>query len=149
LPNAYVITTSLSYDNNGNLTASGTSTFSWDYNNRMTQAATQGSTSTYAYDYAGSRVSQTVGSTTTIYPNKFYSITSTTIGANTYATSTVYVWNGDTLIATIDQPLYNGSATGTASTSYITRGGSYLSSGTVYTTFVAANTHTACGTLCR
>jgi len=34
----------------------------------MTQAVTQGSTTTYAYDYAGNRVSQTVGSTTTIYP---------------------------------------------------------------------------------
>jgi YD repeat-containing protein len=83
-------TTTLSYDNNGNLTSAGTSTFSWDYNNRMTQAATQGSTTTYAYDYAGNRVSQTVGSTTTIYPNKFYSITSTTNGAmsqNKYCTT--------------------------------------------------------------
>jgi len=112
-------TSSYAYDNNGNLTSAGSSTFSWDYNNRMTQAATQGSTTTYSYDFAGNRVSQTVGSTTTIYPNKFYSITSTTIGANTYATTTVYVWNGDTLIATIDQPLINGSATGTAATRYI------------------------------
>jgi RHS repeat-associated protein len=113
-----VSTTSLSYDNNGNLTSSGSSTFSWDYNIRMTQAVT-GSTSTYAYDYAGNRVSQTVGSTTTIYPNKFYSITSTTNGGTTYATTTVYVWNGDTLIATIDQPMVNGSATGTAAMRYI------------------------------
>jgi RHS repeat-associated protein len=29
------------------------------------------------------------------------------------------VWNGDTLIATIDQPLFNGAATGTAATRYI------------------------------
>jgi RHS repeat-associated protein len=85
----------------------------------MTQAVTQGSTSTYAYDYAGNRVSQTVGSSTTIYPNKFYSVTSTTNGATTYATTTVYVWNGDTLIATIDQALINGTATGTAAIRYI------------------------------
>lgn len=85
----------------------------------MTQAVTQGSTSTYAYDFAGNRVSQTVGSTTTIYPNKYYFITSTTNGATTYATTTVYVWNGDTLIATIDQPMVNGAATGTAATRYI------------------------------
>jgi RHS repeat-associated protein len=76
-------------------------------------------TSTYAYDYAGNRVSQTVGSITTIYPNKYYSITSTTNGATTYATTTVYVWNGDTLIATIDQPIVNGAATGMAATRYI------------------------------
>jgi RHS repeat-associated protein len=111
-------TTSLGYDNDGNLTTSGTSTFSWDYNNRMTQAVT-GSTSTYAYDYAGNRVSQTVGSSTTIYPNKFYSITSSTNGATSYSTTTVYVWNGDTLIATIDQAFINGSATGTAAMRYI------------------------------
>jgi RHS repeat-associated protein len=64
-------------------------------------------------------MSQVNGSTTTIYPNKYYSITSTTVGATTYATSTVYVWNGDTLIATIDQPMVNGAATGTAATRYI------------------------------
>src|SRR5450755_4119706 len=49
-------TTTYGYDNNGNLTSAGTSTFSWDYNNRMTQAVTQGSTSTYSYDYAGRRM---------------------------------------------------------------------------------------------
>jgi RHS repeat-associated protein len=112
-------TSSFAYDNNGNLTSAGTSTFSWDYNNRMTQAVTQGSTSTYAYDFASNRVSQVVGSTTTIYPNKFYSITSTTNGATTYSTTTVYVWNGDALIATIDQAIINGSATGTPATRYI------------------------------
>jgi len=112
-------TTTYGYDNNGNLTSAGTSTFSWDYNNRMTQAVTQNSTSTYAYDFASNRVSQVVGSTTTIYPNKFYSITSATNGATTYSTTTVYVWNGDTLIATIDQAFINGSATGTPATRYI------------------------------
>jgi RHS repeat-associated protein len=85
----------------------------------MTQAVTQGSTSTYAYDFAGNRVSQVVGSTTTIYPNKFYSITSTTNGATTTATTTVYVWNGDTLIATIDQVTVNGANSGSSTTRYI------------------------------
>jgi YD repeat-containing protein len=103
-------TTTYSYDNNGNLTSAGTSTFNWDYNNRMTQAATQNSTTTYSYDFAGNRVSQMVGSTATIYPNKYYSITSTTNGATTYyATTTVYVWNGDALVAT-----YVGPATATS-----------------------------------
>jgi hypothetical protein len=55
LSNEKVVTTSLSYDNDGNLTSSGTSTFTWDYNNRMTQAVTQGSTSTYAYATASMR----------------------------------------------------------------------------------------------
>jgi RHS repeat-associated protein len=114
-----VSTTTLSYDGDGNLTSSGSSTFSWDYRNRMTQAVVNGATSTYTYDDQLNRVSQTTGNTTTIYPSRYYSITSTTNGGTTYATTTVYVWNADTLIATIDQPMVNGAATGTAATRYI------------------------------
>jgi uncharacterized protein RhaS with RHS repeats len=51
-----VSSTTYAYDNNGNLNSAGSSTFSWDYNNRMTQAVTQGSTSTYSYDYVGRRM---------------------------------------------------------------------------------------------
>jgi hypothetical protein len=43
-----VSTPTYTYDNDGNLTSSGTSTFSWDDRNRPSQAVTQGSTSTYA-----------------------------------------------------------------------------------------------------
>jgi hypothetical protein len=85
----------------------------------MTQAVTQGSTSTYAYDYAGNRVSQVNGNTTTIYPNKYYSITTSVSGATTTATTTAYVWNGDTLIATIDQVTVNGVNSGSPITRYI------------------------------
>jgi YD repeat-containing protein len=114
-----VSTTTYGYDNNGNLTSAGSSTFSWDYNNRMTQAVTQGSTTTYSYDFAGNRVSQVVGSTTTVYPNKFYSVSSSKNGATAAATTTVYVWNGNTLVATIDQVTVNGANSGTSSTRYI------------------------------
>jgi YD repeat-containing protein len=65
------------------------------------------STTTYAYDPSGARVLQTSTTSATYYPNKYYSFTSTKSGANTYATSTNYVFNGDTLLATIDQALYN------------------------------------------
>ncbi len=41
-----VSTTSYAYDKNGNLTSAGTSTFSWDHNNKMTHAVMQGSTTT-------------------------------------------------------------------------------------------------------
>jgi hypothetical protein len=40
-------------------------------------------------------------------------------GATTTATTTVYVWNGDTLIATIDQVTVNGVNSGTSSTRYM------------------------------
>ena len=91
----------------------------WDYLNRMLASGFNNSTTTYAYDPSGARVLQTSTTSTTYYPNKYYSFTSTKIGANTYATSTNYIWNGDTLLATIDQPMINGAATGTPITRYI------------------------------
>jgi RHS repeat-associated protein len=91
----------------------------WDYLNRMLASGYNNSTTTYAYDEFGSRVMQTSTTSTTYYPNKFYSFSSTLAGGTTYATSTNYIWNGDTLLATIDQKLINGTATGTPITRYI------------------------------
>ena len=86
----------LSYDNNGNLTSYGTSTFTWDYRNQITQAGTGTATSSYGYDYQGNRVSQAVqGGLTTLYANKLYS----TNGAST----TKHIYAGDTLIATVEK----------------------------------------------
>src|SRR5262245_16843530 len=97
-----------------------TSTFMWDYKNRMLRAWVSGATSTYQYDHTIARMQQVVGSTTTDYPNKFFSIASTTVTAATStATSTAYIWHGDTLVATIEQPLVNGVASGTATTYYV------------------------------
>ena len=111
--------TGYTYDNNGNVTAAGSSAFTYDYLNRITQSVVAGATTTYGYDVSGSRMYQTVGSTTTRYPSRLYSIASFTNGATTTATSTEYVFLRDMLIATIDQALVNGSATGTPTTSYI------------------------------
>ena len=112
-------TTTYSYDANGNLLQAGGWSYMWDYLNRMLATGYNNSTTTYAYDPSGARVLQTSTTSTTYYPNKYYSFTSTKSGANTYATSTNYIWNGDTLLATIDQPLYNGTATGSPITRYI------------------------------
>src|SRR5271166_4789489 len=117
--NAGVPTTTYSYDANGNLIQAGGWSYMWDYLNHMLAAGFGNSTTTYAYDAFGSRVMQTSTTSTTYYPSKYYSLTSTTIGANTYATSTNYIWNGDTLLATIDQKLVNGSADGSSITRYI------------------------------
>ena len=103
--NASVPTTTYTYDANGNLTQAGGWSYVWDYLNRMLASGYNNSTTTYAYDPSGARVLQTSTTSTTYYPNKYYSFTSTKIGANTYATSTNYIWNGDTLLATIDQKL--------------------------------------------
>jgi RHS repeat-associated protein len=58
----------LTYDAVGNLTQDGTKTMGYDANNKLVSAtATGGGTVSYLYDASGSRVSKTVGSTTTWY----------------------------------------------------------------------------------
>jgi RHS repeat-associated protein len=77
-----------------------------------------GATTTYAYGPFGERVSQTTASTTFIYPNKFYSIASSTGSGAKYATTTDYVYAGSNLFATVDQKLVSRSASGTPITRY-------------------------------
>ena len=112
-------TTTYSFDANGNAVQAGGWNYMWDYLNRMLASGFGNSTTTYAYDAFGSRVLQTSTTSTTYYPNKYFSIASTIVGSTTYATSTNYIWNGDTLAATIDQPMINGSATGSPITRFI------------------------------
>jgi RHS repeat-associated protein len=64
-------------------------------------------------------VSQTGTSTTFIYPFKWYSVASSTGSGAKYATTTDYVFNGDSLVATKDQQTASGNATGTAKTRYV------------------------------
>ena len=40
---------SYAWDNNGNLTGRGSDTFAWDYEDRMTSATVNSSTTTFAY----------------------------------------------------------------------------------------------------
>lgn len=58
---------SLSYDQNGNLTSDGTWTFSYDAENRLLQATKTGSTVSYTYDVLGRRQTKTVNGTLTNY----------------------------------------------------------------------------------
>lgn len=114
-----VATTTYTYDNNGNVTQVGTTTFyTYDYQNRLTQSSIRignaTTTITYAYGPFGDRVSQTNASSTILYPNKFYSVASSTGTGAKYATSTEYFYTGSNLLATIDQKLVSGTATGTA-----------------------------------
>jgi YD repeat-containing protein len=71
----------------------GTTTFyTYDFDNRLTQSniwnGTATTTTTYAYDPFGNRISQTASTTTTLYPSKYYSITTTANGTSTVATGT-------------------------------------------------------------
>src|SRR5882672_740498 len=111
-------TTTYSYDNDGNLISSGngtaTTTYTYDYANRLISLFAGGATTTYGYYALGQRVLQTGTSTTTIYPFKWYSVASSTGTGAKYATTTSYMCNGDTLLATVDQQTASGVATGMA-----------------------------------
>jgi RHS repeat-associated protein len=117
--NTSVSTTTYSYDANGNVTQAGGWSYVWDYLNRMLASGYNNSTTTYAYDQSGARVLQVSTTSTTYYPSKYFSVASTTSGGTSWATSTNYIWLGDTLLGTIDQKLYNGTATGTAIARYV------------------------------
>jgi uncharacterized protein RhaS with RHS repeats len=116
-------TTTFLYDADGNVTQKTvdgtTTTYVYDYANRLTALGVLGATTTYAYDWAGNRVSQTGTSTTYLYPFKWYSVASSTGTGAKFATTTDYVFNGDSLVATVDQQTASGNATGTAKTRYI------------------------------
>jgi RHS repeat-associated protein len=116
-------TTTFAYDNNGNVTQKTvdgtTTTYVYDYANHLTALGVLGATTTYAYDAFGQRVLQTGTTTTYLYPFKWYSVASSTGTGAKYATTTDYVFNGDSLVATIDQQTASGNATGTAKTRYI------------------------------
>src|SRR5713226_5626799 len=96
-----------------------TTTYVYDYANRLTALGAGGATTTYGYDAFGQRVLQTGTSTTTLYPFKWYSVASSTGTGAKYSTTTSYMFNGDTLLATVDQQTASGVATGTAKTRYV------------------------------
>jgi YD repeat-containing protein len=74
-----------------------TTTYIYDYLNHLTALGSAGATTTYAYDAFGARILQTGTSTTTFYPFKWYSVASSTGSGAKYATTTSYVFNGDTV----------------------------------------------------
>src|SRR6516165_10331895 len=116
-------TSTFTYDNNGNVTQKTTdgttTTYVYDYANRLIALGVGGATTTYGYDAFGQRVLQTGTTSTYIYPFKWYSVASSTGTGAKYATTTEYLFNGDSLVSTTDQQTASGAATGTAQTRYI------------------------------
>ncbi|MEO6536599.1 MAG: SpvB/TcaC N-terminal domain-containing protein [Candidatus Paceibacterota bacterium] len=78
--------TALTYDNNGNLTNYGTTTYQWDYKNRMTGSVTGSTTTTNFYDYLSQRIKTVIGGVTTSNPNNLYNISGTTTTDHIYDT---------------------------------------------------------------
>ncbi len=98
-----VASTTLSYDNDGNVVAHGPDSFAWDYRNRLAASSDGSATTTYAYDHVGNRAAKVSGGIATLYPNKYFELQG--------ATTTAYIWAGDGLVAAIEG---NGSATTTS-----------------------------------
>ena len=74
----------LTYDNNGNVTAIGSLDYTWDWRNRLASAErTGGGITTYGYDHTGQRVFKATGTATTSYPNKYFNLATTTGAATT------------------------------------------------------------------
>jgi YD repeat-containing protein len=97
-----------------------TTTYTYDYANHLTAIFANGASTTFGYDAFGARVYQIASTTaTSTYPFKWFSIASTTRSGANYATTTEYIFNGDTLLSTIDQPFKNGAATGTTAVRYV------------------------------
>ena len=82
------------YDKDGNNTADGTLTNTWNYKDQLTQTVNGGTTLTSLYDQNGDRVSFGDGTTTTAYANKYYNYNGTK--------KTKQIYAGDTLIATVE-----------------------------------------------
>lgn len=100
-----IASSSMSYDNNGNVTAYDTLSLGWTYRNELASTTVGTSTVTYGYDQDGGRVLKT-GSATNKYPSRLYEVAG--------STSTKRVYAGNELIATI-----LGTGTSTASTTYV------------------------------
>jgi len=85
------VQTDLTWDDNGNLLAQGTSVYTWNAANRLVSAEVGGVVSTYAYNGLGQRTSQTVGGTTTQYVLDVAGGLPEVIVATSGGTSTYYV----------------------------------------------------------
>jgi RHS repeat-associated protein len=88
-----IASSTLSYDDNGNLTSYLGTTYTWDYNNRMLAASTTATTTSYIYDHTGMRVKNANGTTTTYTVNKYFEKTGTV--------PTEYLYLGNQLIGTV------------------------------------------------
>ena len=98
------------YDNNGNVTASGSLDYTWDWRNRLRARRVAAGESRATATITPASVFQATGTATTSYPSKYYNLATTT-GA---ATTTKHIFAPDgTLLATVI-----GAST-TASTTYL------------------------------
>lgn len=78
----------LTYDENGNLTSYASSTYGWNYMNRLASSSDGVVDTAYGYDRENQRVLKTSGTTTTVYANKYFEVQGATTN-NTYKLKTI------------------------------------------------------------
>ena len=93
---------SLTYDLNGNLTADGTWTYTYDTENHLLSVARSGSSNSYVYDPLGRRLAKTVNGVTTRYLSLGSQEIAEYDGANTLLRRYVFGPGLDEPLATID-----------------------------------------------
>ena len=140
-------TTTYRYDANGNLTAGGGRTLTWDAENRPTQIVKGDATTTFGYDGDGGRVKKTVSTTqagttttsTTVYIGQLYVCTGTACAKLIYGghqrvalvqggSGAISYFHGDHLGST--SVLTNASGTGEERNSYQPYGALHTHTGT-------------------
>lgn len=71
--------TTLAYDQDGNLAGDGTWTNTWDYRDKLVSSVHGTTTVAYVYDHEGNRVSQDGTGPARIYPNAYYTVDGTSV----------------------------------------------------------------------
>jgi len=93
--------TTLTYDNNGNLTTDGTNTYQWDARNRL-MGLSGGSTASFAYDPLGRRINKTINGVSTQFAYDGNDITAE-IGSSTVGTTYLRSLNIDEVFGFLRQ----------------------------------------------
>jgi hypothetical protein len=68
------------------------STFGWDYRNRMTQSVVNDTTTSYLYDIKDERIAEGANGATTTYPFTFYNVA--TSGGGAAMIHEAHLWRG-------------------------------------------------------
>ena len=137
---------SYGYDDNGNQTGRGSDSFTYDHDNRLTQAVIGGNTSTYAYNGDGLRASRTAGGVTANYVWDVAAGLPTILQETAAGHTTYYVYGLD-LIASVQGSTATYFLTdGLGSTTGLANGGGTVTDTYRYDAFGAIRTSTGSST---
>lgn len=101
------VTTTFTWDNNGNMLTKGSQTFTWDRANRLVSLTNGATTASYTYNGDGVRVGRTVDGATTAYLQDLASGLPVVLRETASGTPTDYVYGTDLVLGlSIGTPTY-------------------------------------------